>query len=370
MPKILISTNTAWNAYNFRAGLIRGLMDAGYEVVAAAPSDSNESKLLAIGCRFVELQMDNKGTSPFGDIGLLLRYINLLRREKPDVFLGYTIKPNVYGSLAAHMLRIPVINNISGLGTAFIHDSWLTQVVKLLYRLSLRSSATVFFQNQDDRNLFVEHRLVRRPQTALLPGSGINLSKFSPQEPPDHERSAPHFLLVARLLWDKGVGEYVDAARIVRAQLPEAHFKVLGFLDAKNRSAISKQTVTEWVQEGVVDYLGAAEDVRPYIAASDCVVLPSYREGTPRTLLEAAAMGKPLIAADVPGCREVVEHGRNGFLCRVRSAADLAEKIIEFAKLTAVDRSSMGRASRTKIELEFNEQIVVRRYLEEIKRCC
>jgi glycosyltransferase involved in cell wall biosynthesis len=365
--KIFISANTSWNISNFRAGLIRAFLQQGYEVIAVSPTDSYSPHLVELGCRYLPLPIDNKGTSPLRDFGLFLRYFRLLRRERPDVFLGYTIKPNVYGSLSAHLLNVPVINNISGLGTAFIRNSWLTHIAKALYRLALRSSATVFFQNEDDRSLFVDLKLVAPHQTALLPGSGIDLQQFRPAQTQSPQPEAPCFLLIARLLRDKGVGEFVDAARIVKARFPEARFQLLGFLDAENRTAIPKAAVDEWVNEGTVEYLGAADDVRPVIAASDCVVLPSYREGTPRTLLEAAAMGKPLIASDVPGCREVVEHGKNGFLCKVRDPADLAQKLLDFIDLADAERIGMGRASRVKVEREFGENIVIRRYLKSVE---
>ncbi|MDH3580653.1 MAG: glycosyltransferase family 4 protein [Hyphomicrobiales bacterium] len=364
--KILISINTSWNIYNFRAGLIGAFRQQGYEIIAASPTDAFTPHLEELGCRHLPLPMDNKGTSPLKDFGLFLRYLRLLRRERPDVFLGYTIKPNIYGSLAAHLLRVPVVNNVSGLGTAFIRDNWLTRIVKALYRLALRSSATVFFQNEDDRALFTELKLVDPEQTALLPGSGIDLGTFRPILTESQKLEAPCFLLIARLLWDKGIGEFVDAARIVKTRFPDARFQLLGFLDAENRTAISKSAVDEWVRQGIVEYLRVAHDVRPYIAASDCVVLPSYREGTPRTLLEAAAMGKPLIATDVPGCRAVVDHGKNGFLCKVRNSADLANKILDFIDLSDKERIRMGRASREKVEREFDENIVIQRYLETI----
>lgn len=365
--KILISINTSWNIYNFRAGLIRAFLTQGYEVIAASPTDAYSPHLKELGCRHLPLQMDNEGTSPLKDFGFFLRYLRLLRRERPDVFLGFTIKPNIYGSLAARLLQIPVVNNVSGLGTAFIRDSWLTHIVKALYRLALRSSATVFFQNEDDRSLFVDFKLVEPEQTALLPGSGIDLERFCPKQAASPQPAAPCFLLIARLLRDKGVGEFIDAARIVKTRFPEARFQLLGFLDAQNRTAIPKATVDEWVGEGIVEYLGVADDVRPYIAASNCVVLPSYREGTPRTLLEAAAMAKPLIATDVPGCREVVEHGKNGFLCEVRDPANLAQKLFDFIDLSHAERIAMGKASRVKVEREFDENIVIQRYLERIE---
>lgn len=367
--KIAISVNTAWNIANFRGGLVRALQAKGWEVVALAPPDAHVAQLEAACCRFVPLPMDNRGTSPVADAALFLRYLRVLRRERPAAFLGYTVKPNVYGSLAAHVLGIPVINNISGLGTAFIRDTWLTRVVRALYRPALSRSRRVFFQNEDDRQLFLRHRLVTAGQTALLPGSGIDLDAFKPVEADAREpRGGFRFLLVARLLYDKGVGEYVSAARMLKAQRPEVRCALLGFLDAENRTAVPREALRRWVQDGTVDYLGTADDVRPHLAAADCVVLPSYREGTPRTLLEAAAMAKPIIATDVPGCREVVEHGRNGLLCKVRDADDLARRMIELVDMSPAERRSMGAAGRAKMEAEFDERFVVAAYLDALQR--
>ena len=367
MAKVLISVNTAWNIANFRLGLVSALRAAGHEVVAVAPVDDSVDRIGQAGCRFVALPMDNKGTSPVRDAILTCRYFFLLRRERPDIFLGYTIKPNIYGSLAAHALGIPAINNISGLGTAFIKTGLLTRIVKALYRIALRKSAVVFFQNTDDRDLFAAGGLVRGDRARLLPGSGVDLARFQPAPVENRDPGGLRFLLIARLLRDKGVMEFVEAARKVKAQAPDSRFQLLGFVDAQNRTAISRQEIDRWVGEGTVEYLGATDDVRPFISQADCVVLPSYREGTPRTLLEAAAMARPLIATDVPGCREVVEDGRNGFLCRVRDADDLAAKVSAFVALPQTRRNEMGRESRSKVEREFDEKIVVARYLEAIE---
>lgn len=363
-PKVLIALNTAWNLLNFRAGLIRALIAAGYDVVAAAPSDKYVSRLLVLGCRFVPLPMDNKGTHPGRDLLLLWRFYRLLQHERPDVYLGYTVKPNVYGSLAAHTLGIPVINNIAGLGAAFIKDGWLTHLVRGLYRLALSRSAKVFFQNDDDRQIFVLGGLAAERISACVPGSGIDLSKFSPTALPG--RSPIRFLLIARMLWDKGVGEFVEAARLLKRCGTNLDFCLLGFLDVQNPAAISRKQINTWVEEGVVRYLGASDDVRAEIAAADCVVLPSYREGTPRTLLEAAAMARPIVTTNAVGCREVVDNGANGYLCRPRDAADLADKIACMAALSSGERETMGLRGREKVEREFDEQIVIRRYLEAI----
>lgn len=367
--KIVICLNTAWNLANFRGGLIRGLVAAGHEVVAVAPDDKYAASLNVLGCRFVPLQMENGGTNPVQDALLTWRFVRLFARERPDVYLGYTVKPNVYGSLAAHMMRIPVINNIAGLGAVFIKDGWLVRVVRWLYRMALKRSTKVFFQNDDDRQLFINSGLVRAEVTDLLPGSGIDLNRFTPAftTAVNDVNSKFRFLLIARMLRDKGVGEYVEAARLLRQRWPKADFFLLGFVDVQNPAAISGGEMDEWVAEGVVNYLGVSDDVRDQIATADCVVLPSYREGTPRTLLEAAAMARAIITTDTVGCREVVDNGVNGYLCKVRDVEDLADKMEQMLMLSPEQRSEMGRRGRAKMEAEFDEQIVIKKYLAAIK---
>ena len=365
--KILISVNTAWNLVNFRSGLIGALVAQGHEVIAAAPDDVYAPRLAAMGCRFVPLPMHNGGTHPGRDALLLWRYLRLLARERPDVYLGYTVKPNVYGSLAARWLRVPVINNIAGLGAVFIKDGWLVRLVRWLYRVALARSARVFFQNRDDRQLFVAGGLVRSGVTELLPGSGIDLTKFAVAPLATANTAGKfRFLLIARMLLDKGVAEYVEAARLLRQHYPQLECCLLGFVDVQNPAAVSRAQMDAWVSQGYVKYLGVSDDVRPEIAAADCIVLPSYREGTPRTLLEAAAMGRPIITTDAVGCREVVDDGQNGYLCKVRDAADLAEKMERMLNLTLEQRQQMGDCGRLKMEREFDEKIVIKKYLDAI----
>jgi glycosyltransferase involved in cell wall biosynthesis len=360
----IISINASWNIINFRRGLISALQRRGFRVIALAPPDSYSDRFAGLGVEYVPIEMDKKGVSPARDLMLLARYYRILRRLKPDVFLGYTAKPNVYGSLAAQALGIKVVNNVSGLGTAFIREGLLTRIVSALYRLAFRRSATIFFQNEEDRDLFVARRLVAPERARLLPGSGIDLDRFTPAAA---RAGGPFvFLLIARLLWDKGVREYVEAARIVRRQMPDARFQLLGFLDVENRTAVPRSEVEAWVDEGLIEYLGVSDDVRPQIAAADCVVLPSYREGLPRTLLEAAAMARPLIATDAPGCRQVVRDGVNGRLCAVRDAASLAEAMLAMLRTPADERLRMGAAARRIAETEYDEKVVVQRYIEAI----
>lgn len=363
--KIVIALNTSWNLVNFRSNLICALINNGCEVVTVAPPDEFVPRLKALGCRYIPLPMDNQGTHLGRDLLLLWRFYCLLRRERPAVYLGYTVKPNVYGSLAAHALGIPVVNNISGLGAVFIKDKWLARLVRGLYRLALWRSARVFFQNEDDRRLFVEGKLVRPEVTDRVPGSGVALARFEavPLPAADHP---VRFLLIARMLWDKGVGEFVEAARMIRNRGVNADFQLLGFLDVQNPAAVLREEMQAWVDEGVVKYLGATDDVRPYIAEADCVVLPSYREGTPRSLLEAAAMARPIITTDTVGCREVVDDGVNGYLCHTRDAADLAQKMERMIALSPEARAEMGRRGREKVARQFDEEIVINKYLTTI----
>ncbi|HZF44627.1 MAG TPA: glycosyltransferase family 4 protein, partial [Sphingomonadaceae bacterium] len=288
--------------------------------------------------------------------------------ERPACFLGYTVKPNVYGSLAARLCKVPAVNNISGLGTAFIANTWLTPVVEKLYRVGLAGAHRVFFQNEDDHALFRARKLAPAGRTQVLPGSGINLSTFSAQPSPARVcEDAPTFLLIARMVRDKGVLEYAAAARLLKARHPGWTFRIVGFLDVANRTAIDRATVETWVASGDVLFDGPSPDVRPHIAAADCIVLPSYREGTSRVLLEAAAMGRPLVATDVPGCREVVEDGINGFLCQARDVDSLAAAMERMGKLDPQERALMGAAGRAKVEREYDERIVIDAYLDAIR---
>jgi glycosyltransferase involved in cell wall biosynthesis len=366
--KIVISVNTAWNICNFRAGLVRSFVRQGYEVLVLAHDDEYAPRLAGLGCHFKQLHMDQHGTSASHDLALLVKYRRVLQSVRPLAYLGFTIKPNVYGSIAASGLAIPVINNIGGLGATFLHGAMLTELVKQLYRYSLRRSSRVFFQNREDRQLFLDAGMVRENVSELLPGSGIDLHHFHPMPMAAPASGAFRFLLIARMLKDKGVEEYVEAARIVRRRIPASEFQLLGGIDTDNPNAIRIDQIRKWEAEGLVRYLDRTDDVRPYLEQADCVVLPSYREGVPHSLLEAAAAARPIIATDVVGCKDIVDDNCNGFLCRVKSAADLAEKMIRMAHLTPEQRMSMGATGRAKVVREFDEDIVIRKYFAAIRQ--
>lgn len=364
--KIVIMLNTAWNLINFRSGLIRSLVSHGYEVVAVAPADKYVPQIADIGCKFIPLSMDNNGTHPGRDLMLLWRLFRLIRKERPDVFLGYTVKPNIYGSLAARVSGVPVINNVAGLGMVFIKSGWLNWFVRSLYRFAFARSHKVFFQNEDDRQLFITEKLVYRSVADCLPGSGVDLKKFQPVPLPT--RSPIRFLLVARILWSKGIGEYVKAARLLKKYGHKAEVCLLGFQDVQNPDSISVSQMDKWVAEGVIHYLGVSDNVRKEIARADCIVLPSYyREGTPKTLLEAAAMARPIITTDSVGCRDVVDDGVNGFLCRPKDAVSLADNMVRIITMGRAELESMGLCGREKVERDFDEKIVIEKYLSAIE---
>jgi glycosyltransferase involved in cell wall biosynthesis len=357
---IVLSANSDWNIANFRPGLICALRGAGYDPVVIAPQDpAADDRMRELDVERIPIRIDRSGLNPVADLRLLADYRRLLGRIQPAAYLGFTIKPNIYGSMAAATLGIPAIPNVSGLGTAFIRRGVLQSIVTALYRRGFSKAPAVFFQNDEDRSLFVGRRIVRAKQSRVLPGSGVDLSRFAPAAP---NEGPPVFLLVARLLRDKGVIEFVQAARSLGSQ--GMHFQLLGPIDEGNRTAIGRLELERWVEEGVIEYLGVTDDVRPFLAAATAVVLPSYREGMPRSLLEAAAMGRPLIAADVQGCRDVVEDGVNGYLCTVRDPVSLASAMRRLAALPPTDRIAMGEAARSKVQEQFSEELVIGAYLE------
>jgi len=367
---VWISANTCWYVANFRSRLIEELISRGYSVTVLSPADSYVSRIRALGADHRHIPMVNDSINPFREIVLLARFIWHLALGRPDVLLTFTPKPNIYGSIAGALFGIPVVPTINGLGRAFAVQSFVTLAVKTLYWWALRSPAKIYFQNEDDRSLFVSEGLVDPARTERIPGSGVDIERFSPVARAEREGGCV-FLLVARLLWDKGIGEFVEAARLVKREFPNTEFHVVGFLGVQNPSAIPRETVEEWVAEGVIRYLGASDDVREHYARADCVVLPTtYREGVPRVLLEAASMALPVITTDVLGCRDVVEDGVTGLICRPRDAQDLAAKIRQFLVMSPEDRAAMGRAGRQRVVARFDERMVIDRYLGEIERIC
>lgn len=361
--KVILVSRCAWTLYNYRTGLMRELKKAGCTVIAGGMGgDGFEAKIEELGVRFVSLPADKRRMNPWADMKLFWSLYQMYRREQPDVVHHFTIKPVIYGSLAGRLAGVPkVINTITGLGFIFIEEKmvWLRRFVEWQYWLALSMAHFTFFQNADDLQHFVSRRLVGARKTGLLPGSGVDCTRFTPvlaeHKPTGRQLS---FLLVARLLREKGIYEFVDAARLVKAAFPNLAFYLLGQRDERNPTVVPQADLDYWKAEGILTWLGEVLDVRPVVALADVVVLPSYREGVPRSLLEAAAMGKPIITTNAVGCREVVDDEVNGFLVPVKDVKALARAMIRMIQHPEM-RMRMGRASREKVECAFEETVVI-----------
>ena len=367
--KIAITLNTSWNIYNFRRSLISAFLEKGHEVVAIAPKDDFTNRLIQMGCSFENVTMDSRGANPLKDMGLTLELYNIYKRIKPDIILHYTIKPNIYGTLAATKLNIPCVNNISGLGTIFMNDNWVSKIAMSLYRFSFKYPKKVFFQNQEDYQLFQDKRLIEKNICEVIPGSGIDLRHFSPKELTEKDPSQTfQFLMISRLIIDKGIREFVEAAKLLHERGINASFKLLGGLDEEHSRGIKKEELDSWLDAGIIEYLGKSEDVRPYIEAADCIVLPSYREGTPRTLLEASALGRPIVATNVPGCNNIVEHKLNGLLCKPKDSYDLSLKMKDMYYAGHEKRAEFVAAGLALVNRKFDEKIVIDSYIQTIEK--
>ncbi|MFZ6009986.1 MAG: glycosyltransferase family 4 protein [Bacteroidota bacterium] len=362
--RIAVVLNTSWNIFNFRMNFIRALLAQGYEVHTIAPEDEYTKYLVEAGCIHHKVRMDSRGANPIKDSALIVELFMIYRKVRPDIILHYTIKPNVYGTLAAALLKIPVINNVCGLGTVFLKDNLVSAVAIFLYKISFRFAHKVFFQNHDDLKLFVNRKLVPAKAVDLVPGSGIDLKKFQPAKFKRNEKFT--FLLISRLITDKGIMEYIEAVKKLRSSGVNARFQILGALDPEHKRGIKTEVIEEWIQSQTIEYLGTTNDVRQYIHQADCIVLPSYREGTPRTLLEAASSSKPIVATDVPGCNNVVTNNFNGLLCKLKDAEDLADKMKEMAAMEDHTLKTFGENGRSKMEAEYDESVVINKYLQAL----
>jgi len=364
---LLLVANQGWNLVNYRAGLIAALRRAGFRIVAAAPSEpDSERRLRELGCDFRPIPLAPKSLSPFDSLRTVFALAALARQEQPAAILTWTIKANLWGSLVGRLAGIPVIANVSGLGIAHSGKGWLRRVAEPLYRICLKAASTVFFQNESDFETMVAAKLVRPQQARLLPGSGVDLEWFAAngRERPLERR----FVMLARLLRSKGVEQFVEAARRIRARRGDLRFALLGFTDVANVEAITREQVDSWAAEGIVEYFEPVSDVRPILETAEAVVLPSYyREGLSRALLEGASMGRPIVTTDHPGCREAIEPGVTGFLCQPRDVDSLEQAILRVAGLAGAEWAAMSGAARERAVRLFSQDIIIERYLEALR---
>jgi glycosyltransferase involved in cell wall biosynthesis len=349
-----------WSVVHFRGPLLQAMVERGHRVVAcAAAADAAQVKALhAMGVSYRQIPFDRTGLSPLSDLATARSLVTLFREIRPDVVFSYAVKPVIYASLAARLAGVPrIFSMIEGLGYAFgsgagVRRSLLERAVRVLYRAAMPINRCVFFLNPDDRLVFDRLGLLgARNRSVVLNGIGVDLDHFAPAPLPEEGVS---FLLMGRLLRPKGVGEYVAAARLIKARYPEVKFRLAGGFDSHHPDAIPPSELESWVSDGTIEFLGVLKDVRPAVAAASVFVLPSYYpEGQPRTILEAMAMGRPIITTDSPGCRETVEPGRNGYLVPVRDVPALVEGMEAFIREPPL-AAAMGGQSRRLAEAKYN----------------
>lgn len=370
--KVILFANTAWYLFNFRLSLAQALRAAGYDVLLISPPGPHGARLQALGFRWQALPMERKSLNPFRELCVLWRLCRLYRRERPELVHHFTIKCVIYGSIAAVLARVPArVNAVAGMGYVFTNGSLKARALRPLVRGLIRwavngTGARLILQNNDDMMAFDEARLVRPGLTRLVMGSGVDLTRFVSRQPlvlaQGEARPPTRVVLAARLLWDKGIAEYVEAARQLRAKGLNIHFLLAGEPDPGNPAAVPQGTWQAWQAEGLVDLLGQVDDMVTLLAGAHIAVLPSYREGLPKSLIEAAACALPLIATDVPGCREVVTHEVTGLLVPLKNAEALAEAIERLHHSPELARK-LGQAAQDRAVREFDEQIVIRQTL-------
>lgn len=359
---IALFANTSWYLWNFRVSLARAIRAAGYDVLFLAPDDEYGDRLRDFG-QFETVRLERKGMNPVRELWSMVAIAGILGRWQPVAVFTWTPKPNIYCGLISRFSKLRVVPNVSGLGSAFQRRAILPWLLVRLYRAAFRDMPTVFFQNEDDRKALVDKGCVRDDSAVRLPGSGVDLERFSASPMP--RSTSFTFLFAGRLLREKGIAELVAATRALRDAGEVVCLRVYGRFDPGNPSAVSEAEMQGWVSEGVVDYRGSSDTIEEAIRQCDCVVHPSYyREGVPRILLEAAASARPAITTDSVGCREAVEHGRTGLLCKSRDSDDLALAMRTMLAMPAASREQMGRAARQRAETRFDESIVLGKYLD------
>lgn len=365
--KIMFVANYMWDIYIFRAGVLRALVEDGQEVIAVAPDDGRIDMEKAIpGLRAISINLNKRGINPIEDLKLVKELHSLYKKENPDLIFHYTIKPNIYGTIAAKLAGKKSIAILTGLGYSFIQKSLVSKIAVALYKFSLRFSKEVWVLNEDDKNTLISKGIGDREKIFILPGEGTDCERFKPL-PMERKDEKTIFLMIARAFIDKGFKEYEESARRLKRKYGDrVEFWYLGALGENAVSGITKEYMDNLVKEGVLNYLGITDKPELVIKECDAIVLPSYREGISKTLLEGGAMGKPIIASNVTGCKEIVDDGKSGYLAEVKNIDDLVEKMERFIKLSIDEKREMGKAGREKILREFDEKIIIEIYRKKI----
>lgn len=367
-PKLIaLVSNTSWSLYNFRLGLIRALIDQGIQVYAIAPRDDYSDKLTAAGATYIPIDLDAYATSAKEGLGDIAQFYKLYKEHQFDIVLHYTIKANIYGSIAARLAGCRSIAIVTGLGRTFQFKGMSQSILKMMYRVGLKCSHQVWFLNKEDRQKFLAESFTRIDKTFILPSEGVNTRKFNAEPKDIQQNGIVRFLFAGRLLKDKGILEYVEAARQLLKTHNKIRFEVVGFVNPNNNMSVTLDDIEGWQKEGTINYLGSHEDIRPYIQRADCLVFPSYyQEGVSRILLEAASMSRPIITTDNVGCRDVVEDKVNGLLVEPRSFKAVVGAIEEFLSMENADRRAMGISGRSTIKARYDERIIIHKYFQKL----
>lgn len=357
VKRILILSNHFITLYNFRKELITKLINEGYEVYISIPKSSENKFFSDMGCKIIDTPVDRRGINPLKDLGLIINYIKIMKKVKPDIIFSYTIKPNIYGCIASNLTNNKQVSNITGTGATFLKKNIISFIAQNLYKVSLKNSYKVFFQNAGDKDYFIRNGMIKN-NYELLPGSGVNLDQYSLCELPSEEEI--NFIFIGRVMKLKGIDEYLDCAKSIKGKYSKTNFYIAGFIEEEEYKGI----IDTYHNQGIVNYLGFQKDIESWIKKCHCVILPSHGgEGVPNVLLESAAMGRICIASSIYGSKEVVENGINGYLFKAGDSDELINKVQNFLSLDYKSKRNMGLAGRIKVEKEFDRNIVINRYL-------
>lgn len=360
MSKILILTNNDLGLYKFRKELIEELLKEN-KIMISSPDGKFIKSFIDLGCQFIDTKISRRGTNPATDFRLMIQYIKIMKHFKPDVVLSYTIKPNVYGGIVCRMFDIKYISTITGLGTAVENGGILQSITLFLYKIALKNTSCVFFQNKENADFFNKKNIIAN-RWRLIPGSGVNLDYYKEIDYPNDKTI--NFLFISRIMKQKGIEQYLEAAKYIKDKYSSVEFHILGFCEEEYEDKL-----TELQNKGIIIYHGMQNDVRKFYKISHCTIHPTYYpEGMSNVLLESAACGRPIITTNKSGCREIVDDGVNGYLVEQKNSEDLIEKIEKFLKLSYEEKKQMGLAGRAKVEKEFDRQTVIKTYLYEIDK--
>lgn len=357
---VLLLVNHEKGLICLRMELVERLLAEGHRVVVSLPFETAKELLTDMGCECIDTAVDRHGMNPFKDLKLLLNYRRIIRKTRPDLVLTYTVKSNVYGSIAARLCRVPCVSTVTGLGISVENGGLKQKLILFLYKFGIRKNKKIFFQNRTNME-FMQARKIVGENIALLPGSGVNLQKHAPFPYPTVENDRYTFLVIGRLMRDKGTEELLCAARAIKADFPQVTFRLLGFIDGDFEQAVGRA-----IEDGIVEHVGQVDDVHSYMETSHATVHASYHEGMANALLESAAAARPVIATDVPGCRETFDDGVSGIACRARDAKSLEDAIRRFIALPYEEKKNMGLRGREKVEREFDRNLVVNAFLGEL----